>query len=197
MAWLSEKQLQSFRSVGRGVKISDQAIIYGAENVEIGDNVRIDAHTIILASSGSLRIGSHVHIAVQCLLSCNGGIVLGDFTDISMGAKLISASDDASGENLVGPIHPEHLTKVHKAPIVMEDYAWVGTNGVLMPGVCMMQGAMLGVNGAAMHNYCLGPWSIYIGHPARRFRERSRDMISKADQARSLWDSIWQKPANG
>lgn len=196
MAWLSEKQLQSFKRIGKGVKISEHAIIYGAENVEIGDNVRIDAHTIILASAGSLRIGSHVHIAVQCLLSCNGGVVLGDFTDISMGAKLISASDDASGEYLVGPIHPEHLTDVYKAPIVMDDYAWLGTNCVLMPGVRMMEGAMLGANGAAMQNSCLGPWSIYVGHPARRFRERSTAMKEKAELARQLWKSVWEKPAN-
>jgi len=187
MAWLSEKQLQSFGSVGKGVKISEHAIIYGAENVEIGDNVRIDAHTIILASSGSLRIGSHVHIAVQCLLSCNGGIVLGDFTDLSMGSKLISASDDPSGESLVGPVHSEDLISVYKAPIVMEDYAWVGTNGVLMPGVRMMQGALLGTGGVALQDSRLEPWSIYVGVPARRIKDRSTEMIAKAWVAEQRW----------
>lgn len=188
MAWLTEKQLQSFKRVGRGVRISDQALIYGANNIEVGDNVRIDAQTIILAGAGSLRIGSHVHIAVQCLLSCNGGISLGDFTDISMGAKLISASDNADGEFLVGPVHPPHLIKVTKAPIIMDHYSWLGTNAVLMPGVRMGQGAMLGIGGVALHGKILEPWSIYVGNPMLFLKKRKQDMVIKSQEAIEIFE---------
>lgn len=193
MAWLGEQQLAKFKKVGRRVRISDQALIYGAENIEVGDNVRIDAQTIILAGTGSLRIGSHVHIAVQCLLAAGGGISLGDFTDMSMGAKLISASDDASGENLVGPVHPPHLIKVLKAPIVMDHYSWVGTNGVLMPGVHMEQGAVLGTGGVALGGSRLDAWGIYVGVPGKMIKRRSQEMILKSQEAIQIFEREWME----
>ena len=191
MAWLTEKQLQSFKSVGRNVKISDQALVYGAQNVEFGDNVRIDAQTIILATHGSLKIGSHVHVAVQCLFSCGGGISLGDFTSISMGTKIISASDSSNGDWLVGPNHPPHLIRVRREPIVIDHYAWLGTNSVMLPGSKASQGSMLGVNGIATAGQILMPWSISVGNPAKFFKSRSQEMIIKSQEALQIFEQDW------
>lgn len=188
MAWLTEKQLQSFKRVGRGVKISDQALIYGAYNIEVGDNVRIDAHTIILVSNGFLKIGSHVHIAVQCLLSCGGGVSLGDFVSVSMGSKIISASDSASGEWLVGPNHPPHLIKVRKEPIILDHYSWLGTNAVMLPGSKASQGSMLGVNGVVSFGQVLAPWAISLGNPAVFWKSRSQEMVMKSHEALEIFE---------
>lgn len=193
MAWLTEKQLQSFKRVGRGVKISDQALIYGAHNIEVGDNVRIDAHTIILATHGSLKIGSHVHVAVQCLFSCGGGISLGDFTSISMGSKLISASDDSSGDWLVGPNHPPNLIKVRKEIVVVDHYAWLGTNAVMLPGSKASQGALLGVNGVAVFGQVLAPWAISLGNPAAFWKARSQEMVVKSQEAMEIFEREWME----
>lgn len=196
MAWLSQKQLESFKRVGRGVKISDQALIYGAHNIEVGDNVRIDAQTIVLAANGSLRIGSHVHIAVQCLLSCGGGVSLGDFTSVSMGSKIISASDDASGEWLVGPNHPPHLIKVRKEPIVIDHYAWLGTNAVMLPGSKASQGSMLGVGAVAVFRQVLAPWAISLGSPAAFWKKRSQEMVVKSTEAIEIFEREWVETLN-
>lgn len=189
MAWIPEKDLASkFKRVGRGVKISNECLIYGSENIEVGDNVRIDAQTLILCAAGSLKIGSHVHVASKCLLSCRGGIVMGDFTDISMGAMLISASDDAGGEHLVGPVHPEYLTNVFSAPIVMDHYSWIGAGAIVLPGARMGQGSMLGTFGLLTPQQKLEPWKIYIGQPARYIKDRAQGMVAKSIDAQKVWD---------
>ena len=69
---------QYFKSVGKNVLISRNSTIIGAENIEIGNNVRIDDYCSIMAGGkeASLTIGSYVHIGAYCYLSAKNGIVM-------------------------------------------------------------------------------------------------------------------------
>ncbi|MBK2297214.1 acyltransferase, partial [Francisella philomiragia] len=68
MAYYTEEQLGKlgFKYVGKNVKISDKASIYNHDQIEIGDNSRIDDFCVI---SGKLQIGRNVHITPQCLIA--------------------------------------------------------------------------------------------------------------------------------
>ena len=188
MAWLTENQLLSFKSVGRGVKISDQAVIYGAHNVEIGDNVRIDAQTVILASSGSLKIGNHVHVAVGCLLAAGGGIRIGDFAGLSFGVNLISATDDTDGEFLVGPQFPDFLRGTKLGVINVEPYVFVGARSTVLPGCFLAIGSFIGANSLVIDDTVIQPWTKYFGSPVRRTGERRQDMVQKSVAAHEWWE---------
>lgn len=61
-SFYTEKELPSLglKKYGRNVKISRHASIYGAQNISIGDNVRIDDFCIL---SGHIELGSYIHIA--------------------------------------------------------------------------------------------------------------------------------------
>ena len=63
MAFLNEEQLEKmqFKALGSNVCISDKASIYNADQIELGDNSRIDDFCVI---SGKVSIGRNVHIAV-------------------------------------------------------------------------------------------------------------------------------------
>ena len=52
--YFSEIDLKDFgfKSIGKNVKISSDARIYGPENISIGNNVRIDDFAIISATNG-------------------------------------------------------------------------------------------------------------------------------------------------
>jgi len=189
MAWLEENELRKFKRVGRGVKISTGAIIYGANNIEVGDNVRIDTETVILASQGSLKIGSHVHVAARCLLAARGGIKIGDFAGLSFDVKVISASDDASGEYLVGPQFPDFFRKVVAEETVIREYAFIGAGATVLVGANVDQGAMLGANSVALPGETLKSWTIYFGVPAHRIRERKQDLIEKSLEMHDWWQN--------
>ena len=69
-AFFSQEELIEigFRKVGRGSRIHKSCIVVGVENISIGDNVRIDGFTSIIASGkGFLNLGSHIHIALNLL----------------------------------------------------------------------------------------------------------------------------------
>lgn len=187
MSWLNAEQLKKFKSVGREVLVSDQATIFGAENVEIGDNVRIDAGCIILASKGRVKIGSHVHIAVQVLLAAGGGIVLKDHTSISFGSKLISSSDDFSGEHLAGPAYPEDMRQISNHTIVMERFSQVGAACVVLPGVMLGEGSVLGSNSLARND--LKAWTIYGGSPCKFLKDRSQKMKESVEEFEQRYEA--------
>jgi len=63
-----------FKAVGERVLVSRKASIYGAKNIELGSNIRIDDFCIL---SGKIKIGNYVHVGSYTSL-CGGskGIVI-------------------------------------------------------------------------------------------------------------------------
>jgi acetyltransferase-like isoleucine patch superfamily enzyme len=189
LSYLSDAELREggIGSFGRGVRISRDARLYGADRISIGDNVRIDAFCVLAAgASGFVRLGSHIHLAVGVSLFGGGGIDAGDFCTISCRTTLYSASDDYSGEHLIGPQIDEEFLEVDEQPIVMEQYSAVGAHALILPGVTLGEGAVLGAASLAKHD--LAPWSYAVGTPAKSAgRPRSQGLVVKAAQVRERW----------
>jgi len=106
MAFLSQEHLASmgFKSIGKNVRISDRAAIYNANEIEIGDNSRIDDFCVI---SGRIKIGRNVHFAVFCNVAGGSeGITFSDFSGLAYGCHVFSQSDDYTGGTLTNPTVP-------------------------------------------------------------------------------------------
>ena len=169
------KQL-GFRRCGSDVHISRKCSIYGAEEIVIGDHVRIDDFTIL---SGKITIGNYVHISAFCVLYGRFGIEIGNFCGISPHSMLFSASDDFSGSYMISPLVPDELTNLTKGKISMQDYCQVGAASMVMPGVTMHEGSVCGAY--TFVNHSLERWTINIGVPARFLR--ARDTLVKQKSA--------------
>src|SRR3974390_933834 len=76
-----------------GVKTFEYTKIIGLENIEFGKDVLIDDFVLLYARK-KMRIGNHVHIA--CFTSVTGGeeLEIGDFSAISQGCRILTATDD-------------------------------------------------------------------------------------------------------
>ena len=61
-SFYTEKELKAigFKKLGKNVLISKKASIYGANNMEIGNNVRIDDFCFL---SGRIILGDYIHIS--------------------------------------------------------------------------------------------------------------------------------------
>lgn len=81
-SFYSEEELKSLglKSYGKNVLISRKVSIYGAENISIGNNVRIDDYCIL---SGEIIMGSNIHISAYVALYGAKGIEMQDYTGIS------------------------------------------------------------------------------------------------------------------
>jgi dTDP-4-amino-4,6-dideoxy-D-glucose acyltransferase len=177
MAMLSSDEIQSmgFVSVGDNVQISDRATFYGIDKIQIGSNVRIDDFCVLAAGIGGIEIGSYVHIAVGASLIGAENITLSDFSGLSSRVSIYSSSDDYSGEYLTNPTVPNEYKNVKNAPVFIGRHVIVGSGSVILPGVRIEEGAAIGALSLVVMN--CESFGIYSGNPLRRIKNRMRDFL--------------------
>lgn len=180
MAYLTTEQLiqMGFKNVGKNVKISDKASIYNCDLIEIGDNSRIDDFCVV---SGKVNIGKYCHITPMCLVAGGmPGITFSDFSTLAYGVKVFAQSDDYSGSTLTNSLVPKKYKNEIFLPITLEKHVIVGAGSVILPGVNIAEGCSIGA--MTLLNKSTQPWGIYVGNPARRLKERKRDLLELEKQ---------------
>jgi galactoside O-acetyltransferase len=187
MAFLTEDELKKmgFKSLGRNVKISDKTSIYAPQNISIGDNVRIDDFCVLSAFGGYINLHNHIHIAVFCNLTGGGGIEMMSYSGLSSRVSLYSASDDYSGDYLIGPVMEEECLKIIEGPVILEKYVTVGTNSAVLPNVTLKEGSVLG--SFSLLTKDTEEWSIYAGVTAKRIKSRKKGLLELVNIMEEKW----------
>jgi len=168
-----ELALQGFKRLGENVQISRLASFYSRENIEIGNNVRIDDFCLL---SGEIIIGNNVHISAYNAIYGKFGVEMYDYSGLSPRCTILSATDDFSGGFLIGPMVKPELTNVTGGRIIIEKYCQIGCGSVVFPGVKIFEGAVAGA--MTLVNKDLEPWKIYKGIPAAYYKERSKNLLN-------------------
>ena len=174
-SFFNQKELSDigFKKVGANVLISRKASIYSPEIISIGDNVRIDDFCIL---SGKIEIHNYIHIAsYSCLYGGSDGIVLFDYSNISSRVCIYAKTDDYSGQSMTNPMIPNKYKNVISAPVIIKKHVIIGSTSVVMPGVTLEEGSAFGAFSFITKDSL--PWSINIGIPAKRIKDRERDIL--------------------
>ena len=169
-----------FKSLGKNVRISSDARIYGQQNIEIGNNVRIDDFAILAAVSGSIKLGNYVFIARNCHLSGTLGIEMHDFSSMAANTVVYSASDDYHGNYLTAQAVPQKYTATVGGPVVIGKHVIIGCASTIIGPSKIGEGCSIGAMTFVHRN--LRSWGMYFGIPAQRFRERSQGLLEKEEQ---------------
>ncbi len=179
--YFSEEDLAilGFKKIGKNIKIARDAIVVGFKNIELGSNIQIDSNVTLAVSQGSLTLGNFIHIGGGSHLSCSGGVRISDFVTISQGVRIYSASDDYSGEFMTNPTVPSNFTNVVRGEVIIESHVILGSGSVVLPGVSMMEGTAVGALSLVKEN--TESFTIYAGVPAKKVSNRSRKVISLAE----------------
>lgn len=178
MAMLSRDTVETigFAKVGYNVQISDRASIYGADRICLGSNVRIDDFCVLAAGEGGIYIGNYVHIAAGSSLIGAGKITMSDFSGLSSRVSIYSSSDDYSGASLTNPTVPVEFRRVRNAPVYLGRHVIVGSGSVVLPGIRLEEGVAIGAL-SLITQHCEA-FGIYAGTPAKRIKDRKRDLLS-------------------
>lgn len=175
-SFFSQDELKelNFSSIGNNVLISRKASIYSADKINIGDNVRIDDFCIL---SGRIVIGNYIHIAAYtALYGSDIGIVIHDFANISSKITIYAISDDYSGETMTSPLIPEKYKNIQSEEVIIERHVIIGSGCVVLPGVILREGSAFGA--MTLINRSSEPWSINVGIPFRKIRDRSKELLN-------------------
>jgi acetyltransferase-like isoleucine patch superfamily enzyme len=114
-------------------------------------------------SSGGLEVGENSVINPNCRLDTRGGLTIGDSVSISSDTIILTADHDMSN-NMEGRV----------LPIKIEDYVWVGTRSMILPGVEVKKGSVIAAG--ALVTRSVQENAVVGGVPARvlRIRENPR-----------------------
>lgn len=171
-SFYTDQELQNLglKEYGTNVLISRKCSIYSASHISIGNNVRIDDFCIL---SGNIKIGNYVHIsAYTSMFSGDSHIVIGDFVALSSRNVIYAESDDYSGESMVNPMVPDEYKNLERGDVSVGRHSIIGTGSTILPGVNIGEGVAIGA--MSLINRNLEPWTINVGIPCRKIKERVR-----------------------
>lgn len=174
-SYYTEEELQSLglKSVGKDVRLSRKASLYGAGNISIGNHVRIDDFCIL---SGNITIGNYVHVnPFTGIYAGVAGVTLDDFANLSSRITIYAVSDDYSGDYMTSPLLPDEVTNIKTAPVYVGKHVIIGASSCILPGVSVGEGCAVGA--MSLVKSSLEEWGIYAGIPCRRIKDRSKNLL--------------------
>lgn len=134
----------------RGAKIGKRVVFYPGVWIVTGRN---------------LVIGDDVDIALEVLITSDGGVKIGDRTLIGYRTQILCANHIIPGDR--GRI----FRAGHKAKhIVIENDVWIGANCVILAGVTIGEGAVIAAGSVVTKP--VEAFTIVGGNPARLIRKR-------------------------
>lgn len=125
-----------------------------------------------LYTYGHITIGNHCVIDRNCALDGRGGIVIGNNVNISPEVMILTAYHNPDSEDFAG---------VEKS-VIIEDYAWIATRALVLPGVKIGRGAIVAAGSVVTKD--VPPNVIVGGNPARFIRERKGTQTYQLSYAR-------------
>jgi acetyltransferase-like isoleucine patch superfamily enzyme len=140
-------------------------------NLTIGQDSAIHMG-LKLYTYGHISIGNNCVVDRDCVLDGRGNITIGNNVNISPEVMILTAYHDPDSPDFAG---------VEK-PVVIEDYAWLATRSLILPGVKVGRGAIVAAGAVVTKD--VAPGSIVGGNPAHFIRDRKSDPTYQLKYAR-------------
>lgn len=113
------------------------------------------------------EMGENSSVTRGCKLGNRGGIKIGNNVAVAEEAFILAGDHD--------PNDPDYGSRFD--PVVIDDYAFIGSRAIVLKGVHLGRGSMVGA-GAVVHK-SVEPYQIVAGNPAKPVGERNRDLRYK------------------
>lgn len=177
-----------FKKLGENVLIKKNVAMYFVENISIGNNVRIDDNTIIVASREDVIIHNNVNIASNCYIAGSEGFEIFNFSTFAPGVKIFTGSDDYSGKKLTGSTVPKEFSGGDHGKVIIGKHCILGTDTIVLPDIVIFDGVAVGASSLVLGD--LQSWKVYAGIPAKIIKERKKDLLELEKQ---YWELMNEK----
>ena len=121
---------------------------------------------------GGFRIGKSSTINERCRLDNRGGLTIGENVSVSAETCILTADHDPHDPTFAG----------RNRPVVVEDYAFIGTRALILPGITIGRGAVIGAGAVVTKD--VPSLAIVAGSPAREIGKRNPNLNYEVDYRR-------------
>jgi acetyltransferase-like isoleucine patch superfamily enzyme len=154
------------RGCGNSLSVGVHVSLRPPETFTLGDGVFIGEGAMIHGRhDGGCRIGSRTWIGPQSFLDARN-LVIGESVGWGPGAKVLGSAHTGIPTDV-----PLIETDLAIAPVRVDDWADIGVNAVLLPGVAVGRGAIVGAGAIVTRD--VPPMAKVAGVPARIIGRRA------------------------
>jgi len=149
----------------RGISWASRLDLVPFNRFSMGKFSRIEQGVVINNGMGDVIIGDEVHTGIGCVII--GPVTMHKHVGLSQYVRVLGMHH---GNNADSPHHYQPCTK---APIILEEDAWIGTGSVIMGkknGQPLVLGKYCRVGANSVVTEDVPPYSIAVGSPARVVR---------------------------
>lgn len=136
-----------------------QAFYRGVMQFEIGTRSYIFCGARF-DTRGGFRLGKGSTINENCRLDNRGGLMIGNHVSVSAEVCILTADHDPRSATFAG----------RTRAVSIDDYAFVGTRALILPGVTIGRGAVVAAGAVVTKD--VPPLAIVAGSPARQIGTR-------------------------
>jgi galactoside O-acetyltransferase len=159
--------------------LHEPLVIVGLDKFRIERGVRIDAFCYLTGGRGVV-LGARTHLAAGVAVGGGGCFETGWCAGLASGVRIVTGTDDPL-EGLAGACIPPEFRAVRRGEVILEDFALVFTNAVILPDVRIGRGAVVAAGSVVSHS--LQPWTVNAGNPLRKIGMRDSAKVEKAAEA--------------
>lgn len=134
------------------------------EATKIGRRVFI-ARGVDIRSPWNIQIGDNVVINKNVILDGRGGLKIGNNVDVAQDTMIWTAQHD----------YNDDYHKYVCASVLIEDYVWVASRAVLLPGTTIGRGAVVAAGAVVTKN--VEPMNVVGGIPAKVIAKRRSKLL--------------------
>lgn len=156
---LTEFTLMVLRCVGYFPSHLVRRFFYRLAGIKIGEGSSIHMFASFYNPS-SIQIGRDTIIGEWAVLDGRDKLVIGDHVDIASNVIIYNGEHDINSEDF----------KPVFAPVVIEDYVFIGPRAIILPGVAIRKGAVVGAGAVVTSD--VQHYKIVGGVPAKEIGER-------------------------
>ena len=156
-------------SIGKKVVIESGVTIrcqYGGK-ISIGDYCQISRGVQLLTHGGNIKIGNNSTINPYVIIYGQGGTTIGDGVRIAAHCTIVPSNHIFKDINTY--IYKQGLSK---KGISIEDDVWIGSGVRILDGIIIRKGCVIGAGSVLTES--TEPYSIYVGVPAKKMKQRGK-----------------------
>lgn len=120
---------------------------------------------VVITDRRNFRTGHHVYVNNEVYFDTYRRILIGNYCNIGFRAVFITGTHELLSD--YKGVRP--LSEANSKPIVIENFVWIGSNAVILPGVRIGHGAVVAAGSVVTKD--VEPDTLVAGVPAKMIRD--------------------------